>query len=421
MHTLNATFEVSSPMFIAGYENSSGSAALDIRPTAIKGALRFWWRALHYAQFRKNAGTQQQALKSMHAAEMQLFGSAAGVGAGSGQSLVLLRICRNIQDTDIVKKEADQAKNTNGNKVGAYPGCRYFLGMGLCKDSKITRAYIKTNAIFEMQLSFKPAVSEEQIQQVKQALLAFGLLGNLGARARKGFGSVSITQLKENGQPLPLPTTKDDYIKQLRSLFSLGETLEHLPPFSAFSAFSQCDVSVVGADPVKVLNEVGEKQQRYRGYGENSSGEHKVNSQPSLQLFSDDHDELYHYVRDNQIPKQPRRLVFGLPHNVRFTHAGAVNIEIAEKTTARRASPLLIHIHRIGNEYLAVQSLIAAQFFPEDAELKYDKKVGSRTLQPKPVQWQVITDYLILPRYQGVNHSCDGFISRMPVFKGSKL
>jgi CRISPR-associated protein Cmr1 len=419
MHTLNATFEVSSPMFIAGYDNSSDSAALDIRPTAIKGALRFWWRAIHYAEFRRKAGSQQQALKAMHGAEQLLFGAAAAPKTAAGQSLVFLRICKNIQESDVVKKEADQAKNSNGNKVGSFPGCRYFLGMGLynLKNKEITRSYIKSNATFEIQLGFKPVVSQEQIQQVKQALLAFGMLGNLGARARKGFGSVSIAQLTENGQQLALPENKNEYIKLLKTLFSLGEQLTELPPFTAMSAFSHSDLSVVGTDPMKVLNEVGEKQQRYRGYGENSSGDYKVNFQPALQLFSDDHHELYHFIRDNQTPKQPRRLVFGLPHNVRFSSAGSVNIEIEEKSIARRASPLFIHIHRIGNEYLAVQSLLAAQFFPENAKVSYGKKA----LEQKPVQWKVITDYLTLPSYQGANHSCDGFINRTPVFKGSKL
>lgn len=419
MHTLNATFEVSSPMFIAGYDNLSDSAALDIRPTAIKGALRFWWRALHYAQFQQKTGSQQQALKAMHAAEQLLFGAAAAPKTTAGQSLVFLRICKNIQESDVIKKEADQAKNTNGNKVGAFAGCRYFLGMGLysLKNKEITRSYIKAGASFEIQLGFKPMASQEQIQQVKQALLAFGLLGNLGARARKGFGSISIKQLTENGQQLTLPGNKEEYINVLKSFFSSVEHLTALPPFTAFSAFSHSDISVVGSDPVKVLNEVGEKQQRYRGYGENSSGEHKVNSQPALQIFSDDHDELYRFVRDHQTPKQPRRLVFGIPHNVRFSSAGSVSIEIAEKSTARRASPLLIHIHRIGNEYLAVQSLLAAQFFPEHAKVKYSKKI----LEQKPVQWQVITDYLTLPRYEGKNHGCDGFTNRIPVFKGSKL
>lgn len=420
MHTLNATFEVTTPMFIAGYDNSQEFTSPDIRPTAIKGALRFWWRALYYAEFRKQAANSQKALHAMHLAEQLLFGGAAADKGNIGQSQVLLRVIKNIAEIDIVKKEQDQAKIGNGNKVGAFPGCRYLLGMGLysLKSKEITRSYINSNASFELQIAFKPSTTQHQIEQVKKALLAFGLLGTLGARARKGFGSVSLVKLSEQDKPLEIPNTKAAYVSAISSLFSHGQSLQELPPFSAFSAFSMVDISASGTNSVQLLDQIGEKQQRYRGYGQNSSGEHKVNNHLALQLFSDDHDTLYSFVAERINPTQPRRVVFGLPHNVRFSNGrGSVNIEIAEKNKTRRASPLFIHIHKLGNQYYAVQTLLAAEFFPERASLKY----GNKELPQKPVDWRVITDYLSLPVYQGIQHQCEGFIERESIFKGSQL
>lgn len=42
-NTITATFEIVTPMFLGDADQKATS----IRPTAIKGALRFWWRALN--------------------------------------------------------------------------------------------------------------------------------------------------------------------------------------------------------------------------------------------------------------------------------------------------------------------------------------------------------------------------------------
>jgi hypothetical protein len=44
MKTLQATYRIVTPMFIGDAEQK----ATDLRPPSIKGALRFWWRALNW-------------------------------------------------------------------------------------------------------------------------------------------------------------------------------------------------------------------------------------------------------------------------------------------------------------------------------------------------------------------------------------
>ena len=48
MRTITATIEVVTPMFLGGADQSPDG----IRPSSVKGALRFWWRAWAWTRAR---------------------------------------------------------------------------------------------------------------------------------------------------------------------------------------------------------------------------------------------------------------------------------------------------------------------------------------------------------------------------------
>ncbi len=77
---IKAEFEIVTPMFLGGAEHEAGR----IRETSVKGALAFWWRALNYADFVKEAGKDQdKALHNMRKREIALFGGETEQGAFS--------------------------------------------------------------------------------------------------------------------------------------------------------------------------------------------------------------------------------------------------------------------------------------------------------------------------------------------------
>ena len=84
MPSITATFRIVSPMYLAGAEQTTAA----LRPPSIKGALRFWWRALNWSRHWQDAATQpakdreHTALKSLHQEEARLFGLAATEGGG---------------------------------------------------------------------------------------------------------------------------------------------------------------------------------------------------------------------------------------------------------------------------------------------------------------------------------------------------
>jgi len=70
MQKIEAQFEIVTPMFIGDAEQN----ATEISPSSVKGALRFWWRALNWGRFLEQAGNEAKALQLLHRQEVMLFG-----------------------------------------------------------------------------------------------------------------------------------------------------------------------------------------------------------------------------------------------------------------------------------------------------------------------------------------------------------
>jgi hypothetical protein len=75
--------------------------------------------------------------------------------------------------------------------------------------------------------------------------------------------------------------------------------------------------------------------------------------------------------------RHPLRVEFGLPHN----YAQWLNIEAEQHD--RRGSPLLFHIHPVGDRYCAVATFLPTPFLPDVAgrgaeKIKIKKRAGDR-------------------------------------------
>ena len=75
METIKFECEVITPMFLGG---ADGKGA-ELRAPSIKGALRFWWRAMN----------GHLPLKELHEREAEIFG---GSGDKQGRSKVIVRV-----------------------------------------------------------------------------------------------------------------------------------------------------------------------------------------------------------------------------------------------------------------------------------------------------------------------------------------
>lgn len=373
---ITATYAIVTPMFLGDAEQNATS----IRPSSVKGALRFWWRALNWTRFRQATSCDAAALILLHDEEARLFG---GLGEQGGQGKFLLRV-----------KLKGSKLNTQLTKTETSSGHQYLLGQGLYHFANGVLRNAIVGGQLEVILRFRPKTATADCTSISQALFALGLFGGLGSHARKGFGSLAIQQL--SGIKAPIPHHKDELKQAIKWLGLNGITCPQ-PPLTAFSKESRIDLSATDNNPWDLLNTIGKEQQLYRSWGhEDPDDVHRVAGIKAEQKFPDDHKWAQQASSGTCPPQLPKRMIFGLPHNYFFSSTQN-KADMAPKTEGRqrRASPLFLHIHQFSDgSAAAIQTLLPAKFLPDGDQVEI-KAHGlhhcSRRFNP---DWSVITDYL---------------------------
>lgn len=404
MSEIRATFRVVTPMFLGEAvrpgESRPGTAE-KIRPPSVKSAISFWWRALQWkTHLAQHPNDVPAALRALHRREEVLFGSAAReenrVQMG-GQGRFLLTVV--------------ESSERNAPRLASPPSSaqQYLLGMGLYSFRDGLLREPTPVGEFTLRLRFKGDAPEAERREVGEALLLWGLLGGLGARSRKGYGSVAIQEL-HGVDGLQVPRNTEEFKNTLQAL--LKELPADLPQYTAFSRKSRIDISLIGKDPLVLLTDTGREMMLYRSYGRNGrvsnnppghrgepvTKQAEKNFGPGKKY--NDHDLALNAARGNAIKVHPARVVFGLPHNYRFSErANGRNLELKinarDSDRERRASPLFIHVHTFpGGESVVVQTLLPAQFLPEKDEIVLKPNSGKPNRVKPNVDWQVIHDYL---------------------------
>ena len=365
---ITASYQIVTPMFIG----DANQQATSISPAAVKGALRFWWRALNWGFIRNMTDSNEAALRELHQKESALFGSAAD--QGSGQASFKISVAAN-------KLTLTKAGTTHQH-FKLHNASRYF-GYGLMEAfgsrvkgteaGQLTRDCFNEDQTFTVSILSKKTIDTSLLN----ALIALGTLGALGSRSRHGMGSLVLESIHRGKETIwSAPTDQASYCKQLQSIIApLNNTI---PPFSAFSENSRVDVLLTGSTPYQVLDGFASRQLLYRSWGRGGT----VLNQESEHRFKEDHDWSKD-VRPHDF--HPRRVVFGLPHNYGPGNRQSVKSEKYE----RRSSPLIFHVHKIGSEYVGVCTLLKSDFLPEGERIN----AGGKNV-PAKIEWDLLHEFL---------------------------
>ncbi|MGK3997471.1 RAMP superfamily CRISPR-associated protein [Sorangium sp. So ce1024] len=199
----------STPSFVGGAEARSVDRATGLRPPSVRGALRAWFRmgaaAVLLVPGKNSESAERGMVELLHRAESELFGSTAVrsrviVGPPAGGQVVRLR--------------PDDRR---------WPGLRY-LGYGLFEgtgsEALVTDAAAIAAAMpqpaavprelgpVSLPISLRPRGSGDRVTNAHHRLLGATLwlwlhLGGLGARSRRGWGSLRLAQPSPLLQGLP--------------------------------------------------------------------------------------------------------------------------------------------------------------------------------------------------------------------------
>ncbi|BBL80791.1 hypothetical protein RxyAA322_26450 [Rubrobacter xylanophilus] len=277
MEKIEATFRVVTPMFMSGADQSKA----ELRLPSIKGALRFWWRALAWGRYGD--------LEKIREEEARLFGS-----TDEGQSKVLMRLTAAENLESFLGKQ--EAKKWGPNTWQGY------VGYGLVdKKLRPTRDYIKPGFTFSLIIS---ARDRRALEEMEAPLKALGLLGGLGGRSRKSWGSLTLMKIEGIKEWEP-PKNEQELRKTLENLL---QSQRKPGPYTGISNKTAFAIGKLYPDAAAAQRSLA---QTYRDFLKALGGRGKT-----------------------------LREAFGLPRQLRMKGARYQN------ANERRASPVFLHIHQ---------------------------------------------------------------------------
>jgi CRISPR-associated protein Cmr1 len=373
---IEAAYRVATPLFCSG----ASTAQAELRPASFKGVLRFWWRALAWSRY-------QGDLKRIHGEEEKLFGSAS-----HGRGKVTLQLVVDGKDELRKQEVCPPAVLRTGAGAGAPvigAGARY-LGYGLMGTAgELTRACLRAPLEFTARLRCRDLEREERVL-LRDALRALGTLGGLGARTRRGYGSLVLRTLRIPGEEWRPPEHIERLAEEIRSLHLTWPGEAKLPEYTALSKRARY-VLLTGQSSqlLELLDLLGREMVRFRSWGHHGKILGNVAAEG---IFTGDHD-LMRKMRPKERRTHPRRIVFGLPHN--YGKQAEDKVEPAGKNLERRASPLFIHAHECGMRPVLVLAFLPAVFLPSEhgaARVKVGGK--SVSLADEAQLWKPIDEFL---------------------------
>ena len=398
LDTYCVRFKTITPILGGGTKNRNIDEVTPIRPPTIRGHLRQWYRALFGHTFPNT--------QALHEAEGRLFGAmnnAETDDGTQGASQIRLRV-------DIHKVSSIDSTDPNYRTPSFYA-----IWPAQSQRTNNTPAAPRYEAGIEFTLTLKCPVSTQHhanlSQDIKKVLIAWSLFGGYGSRARRGLGSLTLTDVEKNGEKQPLSDwmvqwdghSTSTLYKELRKL--LGEdtfktekqNAQDYP--SLLGASLYVGNSARGAENVWVSslnwlkgfrqsqtppNKNDRQYPRERGQASNRPGRSNWPEADKVRRLSGNK-RWAHTPKHNHHPVWPRA-GFGLPILGQFKEErGGLPepkdfelqwVNSADKLHTRLASPLIIKALPIGNDRFVPIALWLDRRYPKGGQvcLKDDRR-----------------------------------------------
>lgn len=395
MAELRVTVETVTPLFLGG-ANPGGEP--ELRASSLRGALRFWLRALLGGAIGDNN------LSALRQAESAVFGSTE-----TGASPVVIYVQHEqLSPPQVVTFSPLGEKNKDARNYDK-PGIAYMFFAARGTKREPERKAIAAGTDFQLDLIMRKGVSpldEKVFHQAYAALWLLTHLGSVGARSRRGGGSLQVMKVIEaDGVPKGLPplilnaTTPDALQKEIRDGLSCLRrfvgTAPNIKNPSTFDVLHSDVCKIWVLDKVfstwsEALEEIGREMQQFR------SRRHP------------DYPIVKAAMLGESLKQPVQRAAFGLPINFfysslyrQYRQLGDDEKTARRKATGtlkgqyhdRRASPLLIRVTKLASgKYAVVITLFYAQLLPGDERLRLELQ-GRSSTSAVP-DWRLIEDFL---------------------------
>jgi CRISPR-associated protein Cmr1 len=238
------------------------------------------------------------------------------------------------------------------------------------------------------EIRFAAQGTSGQIDALKRALSLFHAFGGIGARSRRGWGSVEIEA--EGVAPIPSAAQLPSHLAQVVE-GALGSSLASIPRprFSAFSSETRLFLTAPMGSADAVLVEFAQRLLAERSFyrtAPRAVADHALEtSDLALPAAS-------------SITGIPSRLAFGMPFHPKHDKVWEMEyrgrLPGSPDDVTRRASPLLLKVLRTADDrYVGAALFLQADFFG-DPSREIGEKNKLLTVPFGPAEYQVVEDFL---------------------------
>lgn len=204
---VDVTIELLSPMLGGGAVPRQADTVGWLRPSAVKGHLRFWWRALHAHTF-PNVGAMREKERSLFGAPGTFRGNEVLGGPG------------------VVRIYVDSARHSQ----------RSHRVQGAKQNS------LPPGIIATLGLTFDRQSAKQEREQIEAALIAWLVFGGSGGRTRRAAGALGVMETSLAN----MPRSRTDLESYLKGLFALRPRDGTLGAAAGCFALARLDSILIG-------------------------------------------------------------------------------------------------------------------------------------------------------------------------------
>ncbi len=334
MYKISFLVENITPLFLSGADNKT----VELRPSAFKGMMRFWWRAVR-------AETETEKLWKE---EARIFGAA---DEKIGRSRV--RINLKWDKKKFEKQVKQDTKKWLKKDLKDYFGVQYLLySVGLN-----IREFLLPGFEFEITLS---CFDKEVLKKAIASFWCLIFLGGIGTRSRRGGGNLKVKYIKEGEEYLNgIKFTIDDNIERWfkENLDKVKQLIGCKNKGSDYTSISKVTILIFDSlnSWKKALDKIGKCFRNFRNRKE------------------PDYSFVKKYLLFGKTPNYIEKVEFGLPLSYRYKsldYKSAI-IEGANKERQRSASPLIFKVIEVNKEFYPLIILLNKPYLlPDEDKLK---------------------------------------------------
>lgn len=339
----NLTFELEivTPLFLGGADGNTP----ELRAPSFKGAMRWWFRAMMGSIIDYDMGK----LKKL---EEKVFGSTSY----AGEIALQLR--------------SNEIKATNWVPAKDKFGMNYLFFSLRGTQSRSPRKFIDPGQKLELVMNTRKTSADRCLKVAVGSLWLLVNLGGLGSRSRRGAGSLKTvsTDTKDfnfttpDVNPSGLAIFLEEGIKTTKRVFEEYSGKQSSPPISTppYTSFSKLTklwvFDKIWPSSEGALHEIGTVLASYR---------REKNRGRTGNLLKG-------------VPVEFKSAAFGLPIQFYFPRSrkgATLSWEMENnKVSGRRASPLIIKVHKLAQQKYGVSLLLLlAEFLPNGESLRFSE------------------------------------------------